>query len=136
LHPPFPYHWLSDTVRSLADSFAQAGYLVVAPDYFRGDPAPTDLVTPGFNIMSWLPKHPESDVESILDTAMKHMKGELGVKKVGAVGYCFGGKYVARYMAKGKGLDAGFVAHPSRMEKSELGAIAGPFSIAAAGKLA
>jgi dienelactone hydrolase len=84
--------------------------------------------------MGWLPKHPDSDIESILDTTMKHMKGELGVKKVGAVGYCFGGKYVARYMAKGKGLDAGFVAHPSRLEKAELGAISGPFSIAAAGK--
>ncbi|RAL58671.1 hypothetical protein DID88_002977 [Monilinia fructigena] len=55
-----------------------------------------------------------------------------GYTKIGAVGYCFGGKYVARYLAEGKGIDVGYVAHPSFIEEDELRAIKGPFSIAAA----
>jgi len=35
-------------------------------------------------------------------------------------------------MAKGKGVDVGYVAHPSFVEEEELAAIAGPLSIAAA----
>ena len=35
-------------------------------------------------------------------------------------------------MPKGKGIDAGYVAHPSFVEESELAAISGPLSIAAA----
>lgn len=35
-------------------------------------------------------------------------------------------------MPKGKGIDVGYVAHPSFVEESELAAISGPLSIAAA----
>jgi dienelactone hydrolase len=117
----------------LADSFAQAGYAVVMPDYFKGDPLPADLVTPGVDFGAWFKRHPDSEVISMLDTTLKFIRGDLAAKRVGSVGYCYGGKFVARYMAKGGGLDAGFVAHPSRTEKTDLEAIAGPFSIAAAG---
>jgi dienelactone hydrolase len=106
---------------------------VVEPDLFKGDPAPADLVTPGFNVSSWITKHPTPEIDEMLEKTIKYIRGDIGAKKVGAVGYCFGGKYVARFMAKGKGLDAGFVAHPSRLEKVELEALSGPFSVAAAG---
>lgn len=62
------------------------------------------------------------------------MKGNLGVKSLGAVGYCFGAKYVARFLNKGQ-IDAGFVAHPSFVEDDEIKGMTGPFSIAAAGTL-
>src|ERR1700753_859814 len=119
---------------SLADSFARAGYLVVVPDYFRGDPAPADLVDL-LDFSTWASRHPVNDVDSVIETTIKYVRGGLGVKKLGPVGYCFGGKYVARFLAKGKGLDAGFVAHPSLTEKAEFEAISGPFSMAFAGKM-
>jgi dienelactone hydrolase len=122
-------------VVSLADSFAKAGYLVVEPDYFRGDPAPADLAGPGGrNMGSWMAKHPVSDIDSIIAATIKHMRESLGVKRIGTVGYCFGGKYVARFLAKGKGVDAGFMAHPSMMEQAEIEAISAPLSIGAAGE--
>jgi dienelactone hydrolase len=55
----------------------------------------------------------------------------MGAKRIGAVGYCFGGKYVIRFLAQGRGVDAGFVAHPSFAESAEVEAIANPLSIAA-----
>lgn len=63
-------------------------------------------------------------------------KGGYGVKRLGGVGYCFGGKYVCRWLkGDSTGLDAGFVAHPSFVDASEIANIAGPLSIAAAGSL-
>jgi dienelactone hydrolase len=76
-----------------------------------------------------------NEIDAVIDTTIKYIRSDLGVKKVGAVGYCFGGRYVARFLAKGKGIDVGFVAHPSLTEVSEFEAISGPFSMALAGKI-
>jgi dienelactone hydrolase len=112
----------------LADDFAANGYLTIIPDIFRGDafnPAKEQL-------MEWLPRHSVDDVERVVDAAISYLRNEAGVKKIGAVGYCFGGKYVCRYL-KDKRVDAGFTAHPSFVTAEELAAISGPLSIAAAG---
>jgi dienelactone hydrolase len=55
------------------------------------------------------------------------------LQKLGAVGYCFGGKYVVRHLQPGSGkIDAGYTAHPSFVEADELKDIKGPLAIAAA----
>lgn len=51
------------------------------------------------------------------------------------MGYCYGGKYVCRYLKKEGMLDVGFMAHPTMVEGDELRGVKGPLSIAAAGKL-
>ena len=53
------------------------------------------------------------------------------IKRIGAVGYCFGGKYVVRHLVPGR-VDVGFTAHPSHVDESELKGILGPLAIAAA----
>ena len=62
------------------------------------------------------------------------METDFG-KKIGAIGYCFGAKYVVRFLKPDQGkVDVGFLAHPSLVEKPELEAIKGPLAIAAAEK--
>jgi dienelactone hydrolase len=77
-----------------------------------------------------MPKVPT--VDPIVEATIKGMRGDLGVKRLGGVGYCFGGKYVCRWLKEGS-LDAGFTAHPSFVDAEELKGIKGPLSIAAAG---
>jgi hypothetical protein len=76
-------------------------------------------------------------VDPIYDEVIKYLKEECGIKKLGGVGYCFGGKYVCRFLTEGSlmggGLDAGFTAHPSFVDADEVRNIRGPLSIAAAG---
>jgi dienelactone hydrolase len=117
----------------LGDSMAKAGYFVVMPDLFDGDPIPLDAIEKGFEFPPWLSKHPPERVDSIVEATIKEMRERYGVKKIGAVGYCFGGRYVVRFLAKDKGLDAGFAAHPSLVESSEFEAVTGPLSLALAG---
>ncbi|KAI7557383.1 hypothetical protein KC343_g16469 [Hortaea werneckii] len=122
----------------IADQFAANGYFVVMPDLFEGDPVPLNPPE-GFDLMAWLGKggpegkgHGTGQVDPIVETVIKEMKGSMGVKKIGSVGYCFGAKYVARFGAKGKGIDVGCMAHPSFVDAEELKAMVAPLSIAAA----
>jgi dienelactone hydrolase len=111
---------------------ARAGYLVFMPDYFRGNPLPQN--TTGVNLTDWVNSHPVSVVDSIIEASIKHMRSDLGVKNIGTAGYCFGGRFVARSLAAGKGVKAGFTAHPSLVSAAEWQRVAGPVSIAAAGE--
>jgi dienelactone hydrolase len=88
-----------------------------------------------FSFPTWLGNHPTDKIDAIIDAAIKGLREQHGIKRIGAVGYCFGGRYVARFLAEGKGLDAGFVAHPSLTKDDEWEAIRGPLSVAGAGKL-
>lgn len=121
----------------IADQFAANGYFVVMPDLFQGDPIPLNRPA-DFNIMEWLQNgskgvgHTTKEVDPIVEKIISHMKNELGVKTIGSVGYCFGAKYVARFMTGGKGIDVGCMAHPSFVDDAEIKALTGPLSIAAA----
>lgn len=119
-------------VQLIADQFAANGYFVAIPDLFNGNVValnpPAD-----FDLMKWIstemPHVPT--VDPIIEATIKELRGSYGVKKLGAVGYCFGGKYVCRWLKEGK-VDAGFTAHPSFVEADEVRGIEGPLSIAAA----
>ncbi|OOQ82259.1 dienelactone hydrolase family protein [Penicillium brasilianum] len=114
----------------IADQFAAKGYFVVMPDLFNGDAVPLNRPE-GFNVMDWVKNHLPPQTDPIIDAVLKEMRESLGCKRIGGVGYCFGGKYVCRYLKPGK-LDAGFMAHPTMVESDELKGIKGPLSIAAA----
>ncbi|KAI9712349.1 MAG: hypothetical protein M1820_001562 [Bogoriella megaspora] len=129
MEDPTTYHLL----HRIADQFAANGYFTVMPDLFHGDPVPLNRPA-DFDIMQWLqgpPGHLPNRVDPVVDAAIKELKNNLGVKKLGLVGYCFGGKYVARFLKKGVA-DAGYTAHPSFVDPDELKGIEGPLSIAAA----
>jgi dienelactone hydrolase len=91
---------------------------------------------PSFSFTHWISAvMPQpSTVDPIYAAVIKWLRGEMGVRGLGGVGYCFGGKYVCRWLKKG-GLDAGFIAHPSFVTREEVQGIGGALSIAAAGML-
>merc|ERR1712000_539959 len=107
----------------MADNFAAEGYTTLVIDVFNGDPV--SLNPPeGFDIFSWLNKgtngdnpHTTKEVDPIIESAIKTIKG-MGVKRIGAVGYCFGAKYVVRHYKNG--IDVGYVALPSLKRTSLL----------------
>ncbi|KAF2710048.1 alpha/beta-hydrolase [Pleomassaria siparia CBS 279.74] len=115
----------------LADSLARAGYLVIFPDLFKGDAVPVSSPEGTLNLTEWRTRHPTEEIDSIVASTITYIRSELGVQRIGGVGYCFGGKYVPRFLADGKGIDVGFIAHPSGLLATEIQSIAGPISIAA-----
>lgn len=123
----------------LADQFAANGYYTLIVDLFNGDPI--SLNRPDdFDVIAWLNggstgnnPHTKKEVDPIVFASIKYLQ-DAGYTKIGSVGYCFGAKYVCRFMGgvAGKGIDVGYVAHPSFVDEDELAAISGPLSIAAA----
>lgn len=102
---------------------------------FNGTPAPDDINgTPSFNLTEFLYNHRPAIIDPMLTSTIGYMRDAMGVKKVVATGYCFGGRYTFRELAEGKGADAGFAAHPTLLEDGEIEAITGPVSVAAAGE--
>ncbi|KAK4038590.1 dienelactone hydrolase [Parachaetomium inaequale] len=121
----------------IADQFAANGYLTLLLDTFNGDPLSLTDRPAGFNIMDWLVKgsdgntpHTKEAVDPIVVDGIKALKEEYGIQKIGAVGYCFGAKYVVRHYKNG--IAVGYVAHPSFVDEDELAAISGPLAISAA----
>ncbi|KAF7549228.1 hypothetical protein G7Z17_g6508 [Cylindrodendrum hubeiense] len=119
----------------MADQYAANGYTCLIPDFFNGDQCPNPRPD-DFNIMTWLAggstggnPHTEAQTDPITVAGVKALK-DLGLTKIGAVGYCLGAKYVVRNFKDG--IDAGFLAHPSFVTEEELVSITGPLSIAAA----
>lgn len=81
----------------LADNLAAQGYTVLLVDLFNGDPL--ELNRPGaFDFVSWLTKGSSGDnphtpeyVDPVIIKGIKALK-DLGITRIGAVGYCFGAK--------------------------------------------
>ncbi|KAE9374664.1 dienelactone hydrolase family protein [Stipitochalara longipes BDJ] len=118
-------------VQLMADDFAAQGFLTVVPDLFNGDPlSPEPFYSGKVDFPAWLARHDTTTVDPIANVVVDHLKNTLKVKKLAGVGYCFGGKYVARNLKEGR-LDAGYMAHPSFVTSEELSAINKPLSIAA-----
>ncbi|KAJ5718460.1 hypothetical protein N7488_004106 [Penicillium malachiteum] len=107
----------------IADQFAHHGYFVMMPDLFYGDAVPLNKPVE-FDMEKWRNGnyHPQG---------RNHLPETVDPIKIGAVGYCFGGKYVVRHLVPGK-IDVGFTAHPSHIDEIELKGIQGPLAIAAA----
>ncbi|KAK3684327.1 Alpha/Beta hydrolase protein [Podospora appendiculata] len=121
----------------IADSFAENGYTTIIPDLFHGDPVKFPS-PPGFDFMSWMTKgtdnkgsHLPERVDPVVEAVITAIRSELGITRLAAAGYCFGAKYVVRFLKPGQ-IDVGYLAHPSFVQPEELKAIKGPVSIAAA----
>ncbi|KAJ5088746.1 hypothetical protein N7456_012362 [Penicillium angulare] len=116
----------------LVDEYANNGYLTVLPDLFREGQISTDDMDNGkINIPEWIKGYQPDNVDPIVAKTIKYMRETLGVKKIAAVGYCFGARYVSRFLKDGQ-IDVGYHAHPSGTTHEDLAAIQGPLSICAA----
>lgn len=83
--------------REIVDKVGRAGFLAVAPDFFRGS-----AFVHGYNYTAWVSAHPP---ENSLDHA-KAVVEALNITNIGGVGFCWGGKLVVELLT-------GPLIHPS-----------------------
>ncbi|RYP18151.1 hypothetical protein DL765_004077 [Monosporascus sp. GIB2] len=108
----------------IMDGFADAGYLVLGLDYFRGDPVwkhrknRHDHSDPTFDYEAWKREHTTFADEAVprwVDE-VKSCHGNGGKTKFACVGYCFGAPYVCDELAKDT-VAAGAFAHPAFLKE-------------------
>jgi len=98
----------------LADDFALNGYQVYAPDLFEGDPAPASFLNDDgtkFDLWGWFPKHGPDHTTPRARAVLNALK-EQGITKIGATGYCYGGRLVFNFAFE-KEIDVAVTSHPS-----------------------
>ncbi|KAF7813744.1 endo-1,3-1,4-beta-D-glucanase-like [Senna tora] len=115
----------SPLLRKLADKVATAGYYVVVPDFFYGDPYnPENADRP---VLVWLKDHgPDKGFEDA-KRVIEALKGK-GVSSVGAAGFCWGAKVVVE-LAKSGPIKAAVLLHPSLVTVDDIKDVDTPISI-------
>ncbi|KAJ7066815.1 dienelactone hydrolase endo-1,3,1,4-beta-D-glucanase [Mycena belliarum] len=99
----------------LVDDFAKNGFKTILPDYLHGDPIPADaMIGTNFDIGKWFATHGTADTRPLLDKVIAALKAD-GVTTFGAVGYCFGARYVFDLAFDGV-ISAAATAHPSLLQ--------------------
>lgn len=79
----------------------------------------------------WLLTHREGVSKPLIDGFFKALKIEPGTNKVGAVGFCWGGRYAILQAHEGSDADAAYAAHPSLVAvPSDFEPISKPVSLA------
>ncbi|KAJ7625893.1 dienelactone hydrolase [Roridomyces roridus] len=124
----FPDVWGIDTFvngQLLCDFFAAQGFLVLALDYFRGDPVHLHRKSrtepnPGFDYEEWKAKH-QAFAKVAVPKWIDAVKEQFGTPetKYAAVGYCFGAPYVMDALSESSSTACvGAFAHPAFLNES------------------
>lgn len=105
VHEIFGVHaWIQDICRRLA----HAGYMAVAPDLFARAGDATRIADIQQLVQTIVSRTPDDQVLSDIDVVATWAGGHGGAKdKLGITGFCWGGRIVWLYAARGRRLDAG-----------------------------
>jgi len=146
------FGWEFKNVRLLADNYAKAGFYCYIPDIHQGDSLPLEFlqsVEPplkmreqltlvdktiatanvGTTLPPWLIRHREGVSKPLIDSFINAVRAIPGTGKVGALGFCWGGRY-AILAAHGE-VDAAYACHPSLVAvPGDFEAVSKPLSLA------
>ncbi|KAL9995389.1 putative dienelactone hydrolase, alpha/Beta hydrolase [Helianthus debilis subsp. tardiflorus] len=100
------YGYEAPKLRIIADKVAAAGYYVVVPDMFFGDP-----FIPKSNLQDWIKIHPAKPAVEFAKPVIGALK-EKGISNIGAAGFCWGAKAVVE-LAKDASIQAAALLHPT-----------------------
>lgn len=124
------FGWTFNNTRLLADHYAEeVGATVYLPDFFGGEVVSEETMEDpkkreAFDIMGFLGKNGKEIRFPEIKAAAEQLRKD-GFKKIGAIGFCYGGWAVFQLGAKGANLvDAISTAHPSILTNEEIDNIA------------
>ncbi|KAI5065432.1 hypothetical protein GOP47_0020127 [Adiantum capillus-veneris] len=124
------YGWKVPQTRRLADKVAlEGGFLVVLPDFMEDDFfASSNPDNPYEGLDVYLAKH--SQAKAIVEASkIIEELNRQGFKRVGVVGFCWGGKITVSLINGSTKVDASVMLHPSFLLEEEIQAVKVPLAI-------
>ncbi|KAF8401627.1 hypothetical protein HHK36_012573 [Tetracentron sinense] len=112
-------------LRKLADKVAAAGFLVVVPDFFYGDPYVLDNNQK--NRTDWKKAHGTDKGFEDAKPVISALKSK-GVSAIGAAGFCWGAKVVVQ-LASSDDIQAAVLLHPAPITVDEISEVKSPTAI-------
>jgi carboxymethylenebutenolidase len=114
---PFPtvimiheFFGLNDSIVSKADLLAEQGYLVVAPDTFRGS-STAWIPRAIYQVITTQPEDVDADLDSVY--TWLEMQQDVDSRKIAITGFCYGGRTSLLYSLHNKDLAATVVFYGS-----------------------
>ncbi|KAI1406380.1 dienelactone hydrolase family protein [Hypoxylon fuscum] len=127
------FGWTFNNARLLADHYArEINATVYLPDFLGGEILDVDLDFATFDIKAFIGRNSREIREPEIFAAAKILRQKY--KKVGAVGYCYGGWAVFRLGSKDHSpplVDAISTGHPSLLTKKDIDEVAAPVQLLA-----
>ncbi|KAI5922452.1 putative hydrolase [Camillea tinctor] len=130
------FGWKFNNLRLLADHYAkEANVTAYLPDFFGGESLPFDIIADQarwgeVDIKGFIGKNTRDIRRGEIFAAAKALRAQY--KRVGAVGFCFGGWAVFELGAKGVDLvDCIATAHPSLLTKEDIDKVGVPVLVQA-----
>ncbi|XP_055815167.1 endo-1,3;1,4-beta-D-glucanase-like isoform X2 [Solanum dulcamara] len=114
-------------LRKLADKVAAAGYLVVVPDFFYGEPLDREK----HDIQTWLKDHGTDKGCEDAKAVIESLKSK-GVSAIGAAGFCWGGMVVSKLANYETTIGAAVILHPGPITVDDINEVKVPTAILAA----
>ena len=97
---------LMDHIKDVCQRFAREGYIALAPDMYTREGSPSDPNDLD-QVLKVLFAAPDSQAVADLEGAIAFLKGQAECNsKVGAIGFCSGGRYTLVLACQSKSLDA------------------------------
>jgi carboxymethylenebutenolidase len=96
---------LNDHIKDVADRFAQNSFLAIAPDMYTREGSPDE--TNMDSVIKTMFSVPDAQAMADLDSAALYLKGQSDSNgKVGAIGFCSGGRYTLMLGCTSSNVDA------------------------------
>ncbi|KAK6120122.1 hypothetical protein DH2020_046158 [Rehmannia glutinosa] len=119
------YGYEAPNLRKIADKVAAAGFYVVVPDFFYGDPYdPANEEKP---LLVWKSLHEPAKAFEDAKPVIEALKSK-GISAIGAAGFCYGAKVVVE-LAKSGLIQAGVLLHPSFVTLDDVKEVKAPLAI-------
>uniref|UniRef100_A0A452HM67 Carboxymethylenebutenolidase homolog n=1 Tax=Gopherus agassizii TaxID=38772 RepID=A0A452HM67_9SAUR len=100
------FGWQLPNTRYMADMLAANGYIAICPDFFVGQ-KPWEPSDDWSTFNDWMKTRDASKVDREADVVLKYLKKQCNAKKIGVIGFCWGGMAVHHLMLKNPELKTG-----------------------------
>ncbi|MEE6512685.1 hypothetical protein FKM82_019839 [Ascaphus truei] len=100
------YGWELPNTRFIADLLTDHGYISICPDFFVGQ-EPWKPSNDWTTFTEWFQSQDATKVDKEADAVLKYLKEQCHVKKVGVIGFCWGGMVAHHLMLKYPQIKAG-----------------------------
>ncbi|KAL2556819.1 alpha/beta-hydrolase superfamily protein [Forsythia ovata] len=119
------YGYEAPNLRKLADKVAAAGFYVVVPDFFYGDPySPANTEKP---LGVWKGLHEPDKAFEDAKPVLVALRSK-GISAIGAAGFCYGAKVVVE-LAKCGLIQAGVLLHPTFVTMDDIKEVMAPMAV-------
>lgn len=100
------FGWKLPNTRYIVDMLADKGYIAVCPDFFKGQ-APWKPSDDWSAFDEWLKTRDSKNIKKETEVVLKYLKKNCNAKKIGVIGFCWGGSAVQHLMLTNSEFKAG-----------------------------